>query len=111
MWHGLYHLMTLTWHVMFTGCHEFDVLVSEDSPYPLLDVGVFPADFLYLTFFKPLSLFFQITVWACKSIEMFQHIVKFYNRPTLFRYFYLRSEFTIIVIAGVHQRFGSRPSK
>ena len=46
-------------------------------------LGVFPADFLYRTFFKPRSVSFQITVWANTFNEMFQHMVEFFNRPTL----------------------------
>jgi len=59
-------------------------IVSEDFPYFIKgNLGIFPADFLYLVFFKPLSLSFQITVWAYKFYETFQHMVEFYNRPTL----------------------------
>ena len=55
-------------------------IVSEDFPcLNFLSLGIFPADCLYLMLFKPLSLFFRITVWAHKSIEGFQHIAKFYN--------------------------------
>ena len=55
-------------------------VVSEDSPYLLkANVGVFPADCLYLTLFKPLSLSFWTAVWACQPSESFQHIAKFYN--------------------------------
>ena len=42
-------------------------------------LAAFPADCLYLTLFKPLSLVFRLTVWAHQSCESFQQIAKFYN--------------------------------